>query len=687
MKGISLLVALYMVVAVKSWNTLYSYADEKIYLHLSNNDLLALNFSITGFDKLLESRLQEVELNNGQRVDGLQSPPLNSTLFLVGQQLYGITKGGPEEKDVCGNGVLNIIRYDSSKNEWMNDIKLGFDGISDASFYKSSTVLTSPTNNETIYIYGGQCEKDGKVSSRMISIDMKSFKAANISTSTKPQPFFGASNLLAPNPQTQLVIGGQSNGGWLNMYQLATWDFSSGWSFKQISNGPSDEKLNSRMDALVLPMFDPLENNTISTISDKLKIRQVLLIGGMLLDSYSKPSLSKLLLNSNDWSWNTSIASEVNVQEMMGAATIFNTLVVVNTSQYSNKRDDPHYQLSLYDADSFAPVKSLKKNFAILHSSSNVAKQGAKSSVTTKAIIGTVIPLCALVMGLAGMLLYKKYKRTHEQKFDDMSEVDYHFGSYFDNSSAMTSNMKHIVPPTNYMPTSRRVMTEAENNETSSTLEVASFDSWIKKREKFDQKRVKTNNRHSYLASNETLSSNTSDDGSILERRYNPVKPQPAPVQYSTNLVNRSVSMIKKSFSFTNTPTGSASPEYGILNNKVRGRAAVSSKVFDDENNNSQENVFADPKESEVDIAKSNMFNEKKQDEDEQVSDSDLSVDDKMDVQVLVSSKRRSVLKVVNPDLKTIEDVSDSDVSHGDHEVDLASMRQRIPSGGKLLDE
>ena len=44
--------------------------------------------------------------------------------------------------------------------------------------------------------------------------------------------------------------------------------------------------------------------------------------------------------------------------------------------------------------------------------------------------------------------------------------------------------------------------------------------------------------------------------------------------------------------------------------------------------------------------------------------DSDNSLDEMMDVQVLVSSKRRSVLKVMNPDLDTVD---------GD-------IRQRVPS-------
>lgn len=204
----------------KSWKTLYSYDTGKIYLHLKNNELVSLDFSIVNKDI--------TNYSNNQQVKTLSTPPVNSTLFLLNDELYALTSKhvvDDDDKDLCGQGSVSIVKYIEENNSWDDEtiIDFNFDDISDSSFYQYQTILTNPTNNNTIFVYGGEC--NGEISNRLISIDFDTGNVNNISTSTKPQAFYGASNILAPIPQSQLIIGGELNQGWLNMYQLATWDF------------------------------------------------------------------------------------------------------------------------------------------------------------------------------------------------------------------------------------------------------------------------------------------------------------------------------------------------------------------------------------------------------------------------------------------------------------------------------
>ena len=146
---------------VHGWNTLYSYTDGKVYLHLSNNDLVSLNFSITGTDK-------DVEITDNQQVQTLTLPPQNLTLFLVGENLFGVTGDS--------KGDLSLVEY--VQDNWKS-YPLNLSELNDASFYNNPTVLSDPNENQTVYVYGG--EGHDTVSSRMVSIEMSTLKVSNIS--------------------------------------------------------------------------------------------------------------------------------------------------------------------------------------------------------------------------------------------------------------------------------------------------------------------------------------------------------------------------------------------------------------------------------------------------------------------------------------------------------------------------
>ncbi|KAI5954414.1 hypothetical protein KGF54_002189 [Candida jiufengensis] len=568
----------------KNWNTLYSYKNGLVYLHLKNNDLLQLQFDITGqFNKTNN-------LVNHQVITSLPSPPANTTLFIVGDSLYGLTKSDTTtNSNLCQDGSISIIKF--INDSWENEIDLELDDYIDNSFYDYSTILTSDYK-DSIYIYGGICSSNQQITNRLISIDLNNGTISNITTSTKPQPFYGASNILAPNTQSQLIIGGESTQGWLNMYQLATWNFDSGWSFKQIQT--SETTVNTRTFPLVLPIFKPTNN------INNFNIDQVLMIGGDLNSKQSTPLYANLQMTSNNWEWHSDMSNnQLNIDEILGGATIFSTLVVINsTTDLKDKRMTTQgYQINLYDAETFKPVEDVKTNTNIqtLNNSSNNNKE--------KIILGTVIPISIVCLILGVLVFYyffKKRKTINNET--SYNEIDYKF-DYTTQPISIDDNPIYIHL----------------DNDSSSTLSgAASIDSWMKKRQQFDNKKL----RNSYLASNETL--NIVDDESINED----IQPTLDPVA-----VRKSIKNLKKSFSFTNTPPTSPMIEKKPLRSLrltnseqlLGGGGDTESFISDDQNN--------------------------------------------IDAQVLVSSKRRSILKIMNPD-EAIDEIRDN-------------LRQRIPSGEK----
>ncbi|CAX40258.1 conserved hypothetical protein [Candida dubliniensis CD36] len=624
----------------KNWKSLYSYKTGKIYLHLKNNELVSLDFSVTNKNI--------TNYSNNQQINALTAPPPNSTLFLMEDELYALIAVSSGNKDLCGNGQLSIIKY-KDDNTWASesDIKLNFDDIIDASFYQYQTVLTSSNSNHTIYIYGGECSESKYISNRLLSLNINTGKVSNISTSTKPQPFYGASNILAPNPQEQLIIGGKSNQGWLNMYQLATWNFNSGWSFQEVernSGNSGSSVVNSRTFPLLLPVFDPVLNE--SLIDDTLTIKQVLMIGGEMDNKQAEPTFAKLSMTTNAWIWNTTDTKyNLPEDEILGAATIFNTLLVINSTDSNNKRDNS-YHINLYDADSFKPVETLKENTANILKGPN--SRSSHQNTTVKIVLGTVLPILSLAI-IAGLFILFFLRRNNKRKLElqqqQYNEIDYKYG--------------YLNPP----PSTLKPFYH-HDNDSNSTLSGASIDSWMKKRQDYDKRRL----RNSYLASNDTLNmvddedsnSNSSSHYDDYSRIHGENREEEKDLGEGKNphLVlskpSRPRLHPKKAFSFTKSPPQTP---VGKIKRLQSTRLTSSEHLIPGNHKN----------ELESDVEGNYEHNG--------IVDSEAtSLDDRMDVQVLVSSKRRSILRVVNPDAQSVHDncLDRSDVIREDCDSDEA---------------
>lgn len=611
--------ALCLNITLAQWGTFYSFSDGRIYMRLKNNDMVALNFSITGFsdlEKYSTHSLSEINIQTNQIINTLSLPPVNSSVFLYGSELYAFTASSQDSDfDVCGDGVFQLLKYYSDEDSWSSaSDNMTFSDVNDVSFYSDSSYLVTD-DYSTIYIYGGYCSSTGEITDRMLSFNMETKSFSNITTSTKPQAFHGAASLWAPNPQTLLVIGGKASTGWLSMYQLATWNFQSGWLF-QLAAQNGSATISSRINPLTLPVFSPLSDNSSGTFDNDYKTKDVLMVGGEISGDSQSSGWSKLSLLSNKWSW-SEIDTDLDLSQVMGAAAVFDTLVVVNSTGSLKRDDQTTYLISLYDiSNQLQAISDLKSNTPV--PAQNSSSSG--TSTTTKIVVGTFVPLAALSMVAAIGVYFWKRKSSNDQH-SELQTVDYPLGHF---RTALNQSYDPLRP--------NHLNFYNHSNETGSTLEVGSIDSWVRKRQEYDAKRFRTLKRHSYLASNETL------NGHLIDRSEQPEidddddscdLAEQEMTQVSSKPMLPRVQQLRKSFSYSNTP-----PHLPHLKKLTR----------------------LDP--GYIDLGDLPLTEDSIEEPD--------SCDENMDVQVLVSSKRKSVLRIMNPDT-ALEDGTEE-------------MRQRMPS-------
>lgn len=597
--------ALLVVSVLCHLNTLYSYQDGKIYLHLKNNDLISLDFSI--FNDNNHDQLKVFDYESNQEITPIVSPPENSSLFLSNTTLMAFS--GTKD-DNCQYGKLTLYQLDD--NEWKQK-SIKTDDLNDRCFYMDSNYLYSP-NYKDIYIYGGRKSED-TFSNRLLALDvLDEGKVSNITTNTKPQAFYGASNLLAPDPDNQLVFGGESDQGWLNMYQLANWDFNSGWTSQVVEKG--SESVESRKFPVLLPIF----KNTMANYSQFLtefSLSDILILGGELSSTTSSKEVIQLGLESNTWTY-TVFDKELDMNEHLGFATVFDNLITIKDN--NSKKRQSSYNLQIY---SLPDLKEIQK----VDPPKTKKKQSSDSSseVTKDAVIGTLVPIIGIGMiVLTGYLIMKKKKKDRMKQ--ELERLNYQFTNDFDPKLETGYQGGALL------------------NDSNSTLDVQSMDSWMKKRQEYKSK--------SYLDPRNELSQDTlhdnnetpnHNDDSDNDNDYDydddniRIIRQPPSPSKTIHRLNRSMVRLKNSVSLSNINQVPPPPQ-------------------DDESKIENTNLTLSKPRPPIANPLSNScldtITQSHNDLDNLSNDDQSLLDDDIDVQVLVSSKRRSVLRVVNPDVE-----------------------------------
>lgn len=594
------------------------------YLHLRNNEVLQIFADATDEPILLPE------------------PPINSSLVLANNNtllaFYGTSFCSP----------IQVVKYSSSDNSWQNVTTLAEESPN----YLAQSIYISFPESDLVYIYGGRnmtnsCSTSfipdpstiyDSRASYLVSNQIKVFNISDgsftsITTASSPTAMFAAGVLRLSSSSSSLLVGGKAQNGWIGMNQLAIWEYSS-WSFISTSNSAH---VDSRTNPLVLPLKSP------AGMSGSSSSNATLVLGGKVNSHISIPFIVGLNLNSTTgWTWNESLNQTLisSPESVLGAVTFENTLITITES--TSRKRDTGYTLQYFDMSSweqvsgFTPSKDPADTAAettsspTSQSSATPTETSTSSSIATsgKIALSTALPLSFVLVGAAviGFVFYRRRKRSHEALLPAPRPLS--LSPYFGSAATFEHDML--------------------NGSSGESKRTQSINSWTEKRriydeqEKFEQQNPQYGQQYSqpYLAINNPDQLNGGGDLGIIsvgegvsdtyDNPFYTPHEENTPLHQETYKPVRSSTMRAASATlasyFKGRRTGSSATAPPTL---IRSSSMMSGYM--PYNNSSQK---APPLQEKADIS----------DEDEEFFQG-------RDVQVLVSSKRRTRLRITNPDV------------------------------------
>lgn len=417
---IAYLISLSNIFVLAAWSTQYTDTNDVAYLSLRNNKVL----------KVLKTDVKAIET--------LPDPPTNSTIVLGNENTLYAFYGTSFCKPII------IVQYSETDNKWVNVTLTG----KTPNYLTQSIYMASPTS-ELIYIYGGRnmsesCQSpyisdpstiyDNRIS-YVVSSEIKAFNTTSgsfieIETASSPTSMFAAGVMRMTGSSSSLLIGGKAQNGWIGMNQLALWEYSS-WTF--ISTSKSSF-VDSRTNPLVLPLKSAAGNPK-STATNS-----TLVLGGRVNSHQSLPYAVGLDLDPDDgWTWNSDLNQTLisSSSDILGAVTFDNTLITISPKDL-NKRDDDNvdYSIGYFDvstweeASSYSPTDTdedadtatsesgTASATSTIHASSTAtaeAKEESSQTMTTggKIALSTVLPVGFMAIGAAAVaVFYYRKKRV-----------------------------------------------------------------------------------------------------------------------------------------------------------------------------------------------------------------------------------------------------------------------------------
>lgn len=623
--------------------TFYDYSHNELYVRLVNNDLFSIKF--------------DQQFGNSTDVaTKLQSPRSHSTLTLAGDnKLYAFYRDS--------DGSIGVDLFNGTSWSAM-DITNSFD------FYNASSYLSTYDNVDKIYIYGGVSSTNtSDVTDRLIELNLVSGEFSDdIALTVSPTSFYGASNILI-NFNTQLLVGGKAANGWVGLKQLAIWQYES-WSFKSISNS---DNINSRQNSQVLPIFNRQDSHDIvqqqqnGNGTSTVNIDGIMVIGGELIDDLSKPHVLKLNVTGGDWSW-TSLDDQLNLDmdSLMGSCVIYQTLVTFEA-------DGDGYNINLYNVtNSVGRIDTV--DYTVVAAPVHHNNSNNKNVVI---VVSVVVPIMVILLILSGWFFFNKYKNSRDpsNNYESFDIMDF----YNNHSKKNSLTFGHDEVKVN-------------NYEDNDNLSISS---WRRKREEFEKS---AHQKKKPIRELPPLP--------VMEMSQEVPERQPS-------YIKRSLSNFSKNFSLKlkqpSTISRISEESSGYDNDKSRSTLQLIDEEYKHKFNDSKSILSASTYyDDKVDffgknspLLDNNRFSDVTMlnNESKVILDDEWDGDVDMDVQVLVSSKRRSKLRVMNPDVSEdeVEETSkdlDENVQFMDDlfeviDTDAISVgdgaRKRVVSGEKEL--
>jgi hypothetical protein len=649
-----------------AWDALYSPSSPYAYIRLQTNEIVPIYIAAD----------ENVSIEDQQAIDTVIDPPTsgNYSLALANSELFALYPGDGDK--------LRISQLNSTSKGW-NSISYNTTLKSNIEYYEGSTIMASNDVGEdyqSVYIYGGVY--NGSVTDRLLEFNPNTKRLNEIVSSVSPTSFYGAgSSVMDSEGTSNIVIGGKADNGWVSMFQVAIWEYRA-WTFKAVSD--SSFSVNSRVNPLVLPVFD---NNTVDSF---------LVIGGELGDDFASPYVMSLNI-ANEWKWsNMTSVGEFDIDESLGGVVINNTLVSVSVSN-SKKRDEP-YMLKLYDVKNFESVdvlnvqsvkdaeasstassdepeassssSSASSVTATSSSSSSASNQGKTTEADEKEkqkTIGIAVSVSLVSLAIVSLILYIIFKKFQKSPI----LMDNSSGS--DSSSNTADYFKEISDLDNQSISSWNFKRdEYERGKIASTANTATItfeedhNNASKPRKSVDQ----------FTFEQLTSSGNAMGKSAVAQplKKLKNIYKSPS-LSLSSNIHQSPPPQLK----FKKSHSAFADPEdyqdrheLSMSYQTNRSKVSIFSNSGDSDNSSTTDisNISA-PEKVKRKSSNYNLFDQEEEKIDEFLNN--------RDVQVLVSSKRRSKLRITNPD-----------ISNSDNDLDNENNSQRSHSGsnsGSLLSD
>jgi len=641
------------IILAQQWDTAYSPSYPNAYLKLTNNEILQIS--------------NNQSYNYGDSISNIISPPTkdNYSITIANGDLYAFYKGGSSSND-----SMTISIYDEKKNKWESiDYDTTLSNNTNLQYFEQSTIMTSPDKDyDSIYIYGGLY--NDTISNRIIQFNPHSKTLNSIITSISPTGFYGSSNAIIDSQGvSNLLIGGKASSGWVSMFQIALWEYQS-WTFKTVSS--ASFSVNSRVNPLVLSVFK----------DDETDASNVLVLGGILGNNWASPYVLNLNL-TDEWNWkDVTKEAGFDVQKIMGAVVFNSTLITINNNSNKKKRSDSGYSINLYDTDTLKKVDKFDSAYQASGKASSSSSEKELSSSMSSASESSRISSSQI--SSASTSAASASSSAHSAASSSILA----FTSSTGNSTSKGSSYTRVIVPAVVVPVVGITLLsiiaffiykkyfkedEAESISDSDSdhpdfykevnqIDNQSISSWNQKRNEYESRRY-SEQQYPQLTPTR-LPLYTSNTSPIISNRTSPTQQQRSPNNRQSldfTFDNTHIAKKFKRLSQQNKPSLQQSRSHGpfanpedyadkqelspMSNYANKSRVSLISSKGDTESSKSDE------------VIPGVGTNGSVGDEEEDQIDRFLG---NRDVQVLVSSKRRSKLRITNPDLESLDSISEA---------------------------
>lgn len=498
--------------ALLSQDTLYDYNGRILYIYLHNQDLDETSSTSAALNKIFKIPFNS-KLTSGESLlnTTISSPPNGlCELVVATSALYSFCPSND-------NDLLSINEYDPIANEWNL-----MSTQTNTSYLNGSSYLFTGSDPNAVYIFSGSSFNNSsrQVSDQMLRLDLISGEYSDASSRIQPSPFYKSTNLQI-NSNTQALFGGVSKDNSLvEMSEIPVWQYNS-WAERPCEN-LNLTNINPRINSLVLPVFSNSNQYIINTTITDFDVSSVLLLGGTDLNNTNvNPQFASLNVSSTVWKWNdisdtiTNANSSFSLDNILGAATVYDTLITITRSSKITKRstnnDLSNIIVQLYNATTFEYIDQI--DYSKLNNLVAVNHVVVHTNRNTIIALSVIIPiLVIIIISTILFLLYKRYKLKKEEERNEMEIkeiVDFYENQHKQHSdltfSTLSTDYKSFGDDSYHESGDDKIFMKDYNDDDD-----LSINSWRKKRIEFEKEKYNlTTKQHkaNYSHSNSLLRS------------------------------------------------------------------------------------------------------------------------------------------------------------------------------------